>query len=85
MKQSWSWILEGQYTQLIARCVREAGVFTEIIPYNASLDRICGEHVKGIIFSGGPDSVYAEDRSTVTLGCWNAASRFWEFVMECRS
>ncbi len=50
----------GQYTQLIARCVREAGVYTEIIPYNAPLDRICGEHVKGLIFSGGPDSVYAE-------------------------
>lgn len=50
----------AQYNQLIARRVREAGVFSELLPYNASLERIRGEALSGIILSGGPDSAYAE-------------------------
>src|SRR5713101_3063990 len=50
----------GQYTQLIARRVREAQVYCEIHPYNLSLDRIRQMRPAGIILSGGPASVYAE-------------------------
>lgn len=47
----------GQYNQLIARRVREANVYCEVIPYNASIDRIKAMSPKGIIFTGGPASV----------------------------
>ncbi len=48
----------SQYTQLIARRVREGKVYSEIFPYNAPLDRIKTFAPKGIILSGGPASVY---------------------------
>jgi GMP synthase (glutamine-hydrolysing) len=51
----------SQYTQLIARRVREANVYCEIHPYNLSLERIKQLRPEGIILSGGPASVYAED------------------------
>ncbi|HMM31673.1 MAG TPA: glutamine-hydrolyzing GMP synthase, partial [Clostridia bacterium] len=54
----------GQYNQLIARRVREAGVFSELIPHGASLERIKGDGLSGIIFTGGPDSVYEENAKT---------------------
>ena len=50
----------AQYSQLIARRVRECGVYSEIIPYHASLAEISAKKPKGIIFSGGPNSVYGE-------------------------
>ena len=50
----------GQYNQLIARRVREAGVYCEVIPYTASMDRIRSYEPKGIIFTGGPASVLDE-------------------------
>ena len=50
----------AQYSQLIARRVRECGVYSEIIPYHASLAEIAAKKPKGIIFSGGPNSVYGE-------------------------
>ena len=50
----------GQYNQLIARRVREANVYCEVIPYNASLERIKSYNPKGIIFTGGPNSVLDE-------------------------
>ena len=51
----------GQYNQLIARRVRECGVYCEIHPYTLSIDKIKEMNPKGIIFTGGPNSVYAED------------------------
>ncbi|RJQ47424.1 MAG: glutamine-hydrolyzing GMP synthase [Nitrospiraceae bacterium] len=48
----------SQYTQLIARRVREQKVYSEILPYNVSLERIKEFAPKGIILSGGPSSVY---------------------------
>ena len=51
----------SQYTQLIARRVREAKVYCEIHPYNITLERIRQLQPEGIILSGGPASVYAED------------------------
>ena len=51
----------SQYTQLIARRLREEGVYCEIVPYNEKLESIKDKSPKGIILSGGPASVYAED------------------------
>src|SRR5688572_27725431 len=48
----------SQYTQLIGRRIREANVYSEIIPFNTPLERILSYGPKGIILSGGPDSVY---------------------------
>ena len=50
----------GQYSQLIARRVRELNVYCEIKPYRISAEEIKQGNYKGIIFSGGPNSVYAE-------------------------
>ena len=50
----------SQYTQLIARRVREAGVYCEILPFNTPLERIVARQPKGLILSGSPSSVYAE-------------------------
>ncbi|MBR2123490.1 MAG: glutamine-hydrolyzing GMP synthase [Lachnospiraceae bacterium] len=50
----------GQYKQLIARRVRECGVYCEIHPYTLSADRIREMSPKGIILTGGPNSVYEE-------------------------
>lgn len=50
----------GQYNELIARRVREAGVYCEVLPYSTPLERIQSMAPKGIIFTGGPSSVYAE-------------------------
>ncbi|MEJ7577874.1 MAG: glutamine-hydrolyzing GMP synthase [Pyrinomonadaceae bacterium] len=51
----------SQYTQLIARRVREAGVYCEILPFNALWTEISAKNPKGIILSGGPASVFAQD------------------------
>lgn len=50
----------GQYNQLIARRVREASVYCEIVPYTKCLERIQESRPMGIIFTGGPASVYEE-------------------------
>ena len=51
----------GQYNQLIARRVREDNVYCEVHPYTMSLEAIKALQPKGIIFTGGPQSVYAKD------------------------
>ena len=51
----------GQYNQLIARRVRECNVYCEVHPYNLGLDKIKEMNPKGIIFTGGPNSVYGEE------------------------
>jgi GMP synthase (glutamine-hydrolysing) len=48
----------GQYTQLIGRRIREANVYTEILPFNTPAEQIKTQHPKGVILSGGPASVY---------------------------
>ena len=50
----------SQVTQLIARRVRELGVFAEILPFDAPLARLQAERPRGIILSGGPSSIYDE-------------------------
>jgi len=51
----------GQYNQLIARRVRECNVYCEVVPYTMSLNEIKAKNPMGIIFTGGPNSVYVED------------------------
>src|SRR5687767_10086101 len=48
----------SQYTQLIARRIREASVYSEVVPFNTSLEVIRRHAPRGIVLSGGPDSVY---------------------------
>src|SRR5262249_55125614 len=48
----------SQYTQLIARRVRECGVYCEIVPYSVELDAIRSRQPRALILSGGPASVY---------------------------
>ena len=55
----------GQYTQLIARRVREAGVYSEILPYDADPADIEAFGASGIVLSGGPESVSVEDSPRV--------------------
>lgn len=51
----------GQYNQLIARRIRDLGVYSELLPFNTPVEQIRELNPKGIVFSGGPSSVYAED------------------------
>jgi len=51
----------SQYTQLIARRVRELSVYSEILPFNTSLEDIKKRNANGFIFSGSPSSVYQAD------------------------
>ncbi len=55
----------SQYTQLIARRTRELGVYSEIRPFNISLDEVKKDSPKAIIFSGGPASVWDEESPTI--------------------
>jgi len=63
----------GQYSQLIARRVRECGVFSELLPHHVGAEEVRRRRPKGLILSGGPASVYAEgapalDRELLELG-----------------
>lgn len=51
----------GQYNQLIARRVRESGVYSEVVSWRHALERVKEKNPKGIIFTGGPNSVYADN------------------------
>ena len=56
----------GQYNQLIARRVRECGVYCEVKPYKMPLEEIKAMKPVGIIFTGGPNSVYLEDSPRIS-------------------
>lgn len=57
----------GQYNQLIARRVRECNVYCEVHPHTMSLEKIRAmKNLKGIIFTGGPNSVYTSDSATIS-------------------
>ncbi|WP_418522016.1 glutamine-hydrolyzing GMP synthase [Hominenteromicrobium sp.] len=55
----------GQYNQLVARRVRECNVYCEIVSYRVGLDAIRAQNPKGIIFTGGPNSVYVDGAPTI--------------------
>ena len=78
----------GQYNQLIARRVREAGVYSVVKSYKTPLEEIKAAGYKGIIFTGGPNSVYEEtsphyDKGVLELGipvlgiCYGAQLMAW--------
>ena len=50
----------AQYAQLIARRVREAGIYSEIVPHSMSTEKILAKNPAAIVLSGGPSSVYAD-------------------------
>ncbi len=50
----------GQYSQVIARRIRECGVFSELLPHHVGPDEVARRRPKGLILSGGPASVYAD-------------------------
>ena len=75
MKKELILILDfgGQYNQLIARRVRECNVYSEVVPFNISIEKIKEKNPRGIIFTGGPASVYEEgspmcDKEIFNLG-----------------
>lgn len=55
----------GQYNQLIARRIRDLGVYSELLPYETPIERIRELNPKGIVFSGGPSSVYEENAPVI--------------------
>ncbi|MCY6484368.1 glutamine-hydrolyzing GMP synthase [Clostridium aestuarii] len=61
----------GQYNQLIARRVREHNVYCEIVPYKTSIEKIKEKDPKGIIFTGGPSSVYGENTPKIDKEIFN--------------
>ena len=61
----------GQYNQLIARRVRECNVYCEVLPFTTSLEQIKEIAPKGIIFTGGPASVYEPDAPSCDLGIFS--------------
>ena len=66
----------GQYNQLIARRVRECNVYCEVHPYNMSIEKIKEFNPKGIIFTGGPNSVYADESPLCDKELFNLNARF---------
>ncbi len=61
----------SQYTQLIARKLRESGVYCEVVPYREDIKNIKAKKPQGIILSGGPASVYAKDAYKPDEEIWN--------------
>jgi len=56
----------SQYNQLIARRVRELGVYSEVVPFSKEIEYYKDESIKGIILSGGPNSVYDENSPKIS-------------------
>lgn len=61
----------GQYNQLIARRIRDLGVYSELLPYNTPVEKIKALQPKGIVFSGGPASVYGDESPLVDPGVYD--------------
>ena len=73
----------GQYSQLIARRIRDCGVFSELLPHHVALEEISKRKPRGIILSGGPASVYAQGAPRLERGCSSLAFRCWASAMAC--
>jgi len=73
----------GQYNQLIARRVREANVYCEVLPYNSSIDKIKSKNPKGIIFTGGPASVLDPKAPICDREVFELGFPFWVSATVC--
>jgi GMP synthase (glutamine-hydrolysing) len=62
----------AQYAQLIARRVREAGVYSEVVSHKLSLSEILKLNPKAIILSGGPASVYSDSAPSIDKEVFNS-------------
>ena len=76
----------SQYSQLIARRVREANVYSELLPWNAAAERVFACQPKGFILSGSPNSVYGHDAPTlpdyvIDSGFANFRHLLWDAVI----
>ena len=65
----------SQYTQLIARRLRELSVYSEILPPGTRAAALQARHPRGIVLSGGPDSVHQRGRRAATRSCSSWACR----------
>ncbi len=65
----------GQYSHLIARRIRDLGVYSEIFPFDVNLEMIKKVQPKGIIFSGGPSSIYEKNSPKVN-------DKFFELIQK---
>ena len=76
MKHQFVLILDfgGQYNQVIARRVRELGVYCEVYPYTNAMDIISKRKPDGIIFTGGPNSVYSDTAPKIDDSIFNYAT-----------
>jgi GMP synthase (glutamine-hydrolysing) len=61
----------SQYSELIARRIRETQVYSEVLPYRTSVEKLRSLNPKGIILSGGPNSVYEADAPVCDPEIWN--------------
>src|SRR5215216_5595403 len=61
----------AQYSQLIARRIRECHVYCELLPGDTPLELILARRPKGIVLSGGPDSVYQPGAPTIDAAIYN--------------
>jgi len=66
----------AQYAQLIARRVREAHVFSEIVPRDLPIAELLARRPSGIILSGGPKSVHVEGAPTIDPAIYDAATDY---------
>ena len=74
----------SQFTQLIARRIREAGVYSEIVPFQLAEKALDWEGLKGIILSGGPASVHEGEAPGPRNGSSHGESRFSASVTASR-
>ena len=74
----------GQYSQLIARRVRECGVFSELLPHHVGVEEVRRRNPKGLILSGGPASVYAPAPRGWIRSCWSSGSPCSASATACR-
>ncbi len=73
----------SQYTQVIARRIREAKVFSEIVPHTISAKKVLALRPKGIVLSGGPASVYGKNAPKMDRKIFHLGIPIWGSAMEC--
>jgi len=65
----------GQYSQLIARRIRDCGVFSELLPHSVPLEEVARRKPRAIVLSGGPRRCMRRARRSSIWACWSWACR----------